>query len=72
MGDEAKAGGGSEARRQARALLESYLFESGFCMPEMTLHGRLVAEVFDCRGAEFPSDYLEVSGPRSRRRREAA
>ena len=28
----------------------------------MTPRGRLVAEVFDCRGAEFPSDYLESSG----------
>ncbi len=28
----------------------------------MTPRGRLVAEVFDCRGEEFPSEYLETSG----------
>ncbi len=28
----------------------------------MTQRGRLVAEVFDCRGEEFPSEYLESSG----------
>ena len=62
MCEEAKAAGESEARRQARALLESYLFESGFYTPEMAPRGRLIAEVFAFRGAEFPSDYLEASG----------
>ena len=28
----------------------------------MTPRGRWVAEVFDCRGEEFPTDYLEASG----------
>jgi hypothetical protein len=28
----------------------------------MTQRGRLVAEVFDCRGEDFPSEYLETSG----------
>jgi hypothetical protein len=56
MGDEAQGACGSEARRQARALLESYLFESGFYRPEMTPRGRWVAEVFDCKGGEFPSE----------------
>jgi hypothetical protein len=31
-------------------------------LANMTPRGRLVAEVFDCRGEEFPSDYLETSG----------
>ena len=31
-------------------------------LANMTPRGRLVAEVFDCRGEEFPSDYLEASG----------
>jgi hypothetical protein len=38
------------------------LFESGFYTPEMTPRGRLVAEVFDCRGEEFASEYLQTSG----------
>jgi hypothetical protein len=38
------------------------LFESGFYTPEMTPRGRLVAEVFDCRGEDFPSNNLEASG----------
>ena len=38
------------------------MFESGFYTPEMTPRGRLVAEVFDCRGEEFPSEYFETSG----------
>ena len=62
MGDDMQGANGSEARKQARALRESYLFESGFYTPEMTPRGRLVAEVFDCRGEEFPSEYLEASG----------
>jgi hypothetical protein len=28
----------------------------------MTPRGRWLAEVFDCRGEEFPTDYLEASG----------
>ena len=60
MGDEAQAAGGSEARRQARALLVTYLFQPDFYTPEMTSRGRLVAEVFDCQGEEFPSEYLET------------
>jgi len=59
MGEEMQ---GSQARKQARALLESYFFESGFYTPKMTPRGRWVAEVFDCRGEEFPTDYLEASG----------
>jgi hypothetical protein len=62
MGDELQAAGGSAARRPARALLKSYLFESGFYTPKMTPRGRLVAEVFDCVAEEFPSEYLEASG----------
>ena len=31
-------------------------------LADMTPRGRLVAEVFDCRGEDFPSDYLEASG----------
>jgi hypothetical protein len=31
-------------------------------LADMTPRGRLVAEVFDCRGEEFPTDYLEASG----------
>jgi hypothetical protein len=62
MGDEMQPASGSEARKQARALLETYFFESGFYTPKMTPRGRWVAEVFDCRGEEFPSDYLEASG----------
>jgi hypothetical protein len=60
MGDDMQGATGS--RKEARALLESYLFEPGFYTPEMTPRGRLVAEVFDCRGEEFPSEYLEASG----------
>jgi hypothetical protein len=59
MSDEMQ---GSQARKQARALLETYLVESGFYTPTMTARGRWVAEVFDCRGEEFPTDYLEASG----------
>ena len=59
MSDEMQ---GSQARKQARALLETYFVESGFYTPTMTARGRLVAEVFDCRGEEFPTDYLEASG----------
>jgi hypothetical protein len=59
MSDEMQ---GSEARKQARALLETYFVESGFYTPTMTARGRWVAEVFDCRGEEFPTDYLEASG----------
>jgi hypothetical protein len=62
MGDEMQAGSGSEARTEARAHLETYFSESGFYTPKMTPWGRLVAEVFDCRGEEFVSDYLESSG----------
>jgi hypothetical protein len=62
MDDDMQGASGSEARKQARALLESYLFESGFYTSEMTPRGRWVAEVFDCRGEEFPSEYLETSG----------
>ncbi len=29
-------------------------------LANMTPRGRLVAEAFDCKGEEFPSDYLEV------------
>ena len=39
MGDDMQGANGSEARKQARALLESYLFESGFYTPEMTPRG---------------------------------
>ena len=59
MSDEMQ---GSQARKQARALLETYFVESGFYTPTMTARGRWVAEVFDCRGEEFPTDYLEASG----------
>ena len=59
--DDAKVAPNS-GRKQARALLESYVFQSGFYTPEMTPRGRWVAEVFDCRGEEFPHDYLETSG----------
>ena len=38
------------------------MFESGFYTPAMTPRGRWVAEVFDFRGEEFPSEYLEPSG----------
>ena len=31
-------------------------------LANMTPRGRWVAEVFDCRGEEFPSEYLETSG----------
>lgn len=31
-------------------------------LANMTPRGRLVAEVFDCWGEDFPSDYLETSG----------
>jgi hypothetical protein len=62
MGDEMQAGSGSEARTEARAHLETYFSESGFYTPKMTPRGRLVAEVFDCRGGGFGSDYLEASG----------
>jgi hypothetical protein len=62
MDDEMREANGSESRKQERALLEAYLFESGFYTPTMTPRGRWVAEVFDCRGAEFPSVYLESSG----------
>jgi hypothetical protein len=31
-------------------------------MANMTQRGRLAAEVFDCLGEEFPSEYLEPSG----------
>jgi hypothetical protein len=31
-------------------------------LANMTPRGRLVAEVFDCRGEGFPSEYLEASG----------
>jgi hypothetical protein len=31
-------------------------------LANMTPRGWLVAEVFDCRGEDFPSDYLETSG----------
>ncbi len=31
-------------------------------LADMTPRGRLVAEVFDCRGEDFPSEYLETSG----------
>jgi hypothetical protein len=57
-----QAGSGSEARREAREILETYFSESGFYTATMTPRGRLVAEVFDCRGEEFVSDYLEASG----------
>ena len=62
MDDEMQEASGSESRKQERALLEGYLFESGFYTPTMTPRGRWVAEVFDCRGEEFPTDYLETSG----------
>jgi hypothetical protein len=62
MDDEIHGESGSEARKQERALLEAYLFESGFYTPTMTPRGRWVAEVFDCLGEEFPTDYLEPSG----------
>jgi hypothetical protein len=62
MGGEMQAAGGSQARREARALLETYFVESGFYTPKMTPRGRWVAEVFDSRGEEFPSEYLETSG----------
>ena len=62
MGDEMQAGSGSEARTEAREILETYFSESGFYTATMTPRGRLVAEVFDCRGEEFVSDYLEASG----------
>lgn len=31
-------------------------------LANMTPRGRLVADVFDCEGEEFPSEYLEASG----------
>jgi hypothetical protein len=62
MDDEMSEASGSESRKQERALLEAYLFESGFYTPTMTARGRWVAEVFDCLAEEFPTDYLEASG----------
>jgi hypothetical protein len=62
MGDDMQGANGRDAGKKARALLESYLFESGFYTPEMTPRGRWVAEVFDCRGEEFASEYFETSG----------
>jgi hypothetical protein len=62
MDDEMREANGSESRKQERALLEAYLFESGFYTPTMTPRGRWVAEVFDCLAEEFPTDYLEASG----------
>jgi hypothetical protein len=62
MGDEMQEGSESEARTEARARLETYFSGSGFYTPKMTPRGRLVAEVFDCRGKGFGSDYLEASG----------
>jgi hypothetical protein len=62
MGDEMQAGSGSEARTEARAHLGTYFSESGFYTPKMMPRGRLVAEVVDCRGGGFGSDYPEASG----------
>ena len=62
MGDERQTTGGSEARKEAREILETYFSESAFYTAMMTPRGRLVAEVFECRGEEFVTDYLEGSG----------
>ena len=62
MGDEMQEASGSDARTEARARLETYFSGSGVYTPKMTPRGRLVAEVFDCRGKGFGSDYLEASG----------